>query len=292
MVQALVLVIPITTSAANAAINIEPSQAASTSASALASLDSQEGVPAVLEGKAKQAVEQALKKSVDKTKCPVVLRLVFHDSGTYNIAAGNGGANASIQHELERPENFGLKRGWKVIQQAMSSIQGTAADGLVSNADMIALVGAYAVGLCGGPLISVPVGRVDAQKPDATDRLPGENFSAAQLKQAFQQQGLTVQEFVALAGAHTLGSKGFGDPLTFDNAYYTALRQKPWAAPNADSMAKMIGLPSDHVLPDDSDCKPVIEMYATDQKRFFQDFSDAYVKLTMLGAQWRPVAVA
>jgi len=91
-------------------------------------------------------------------QCPVVLRLVFHDSGTYNTAAGNGGANASIQHELERPENFGLKRGWKVIQQAMSNIQGTAAEGLVSQADMIALVGAYAVGLCGGPLISVPVG--------------------------------------------------------------------------------------------------------------------------------------
>lgn len=89
---------------------------------------------------------------------PVVLRLVFHDSGTYNTAADNGGANASIQHELERPENFGLKRGWKVIQQAMTGIQGTAAEGLVSQADMIALVGAYAVGLCGGPLISVPVG--------------------------------------------------------------------------------------------------------------------------------------
>ena len=28
----------------------------------------------------------------------------------------------------------------------------------MSHADMIALVGAYAVGLCGGPLISVPVG--------------------------------------------------------------------------------------------------------------------------------------
>ena len=88
-----------------------------------------------------------------------------------------------------------------------------------------------------------------------------------------------------------LGSKGFGDPLTFDNAYFTALLQKPWAAPNADSMAKMIGLPSDHVLPDDSDCKPVIQMYATDQKQFFKDFSDAYVKLTMLGVQWRPIAI-
>lgn len=68
MLQSLVLVLPITTSAANAAINIEAPQAASTSASALASLDSKEDVPAVLEGKAKQAVEQALKKSVDKTK--------------------------------------------------------------------------------------------------------------------------------------------------------------------------------------------------------------------------------
>ncbi|DBA86813.1 TPA: hypothetical protein ACH3X2_005396 [Trebouxia sp. C0005] len=289
LIQSLLLVaMPMTSLSAQAAPEAGSLQTTSTSEAESAL---QQGVPAVLEGKAKLAVESALRKAVDKTKCPVVLRLVFHDSGTYNVAAGNGGANASIQHELERPENFGLKRGWKVIQQAMSHIQGTAAEGLVSQADMIALVGAYAVGLCGGPLISVPVGRVDAQKADATDRLPAEDFSADRLKQAFQQQGLSVQEFVALAGAHTLGSKGFGDPLTFDNAYFTALLQKPWAAPNADSMAKMIGLPSDHVLPDDSDCKPVIQMYAADQKRFFKDFADAYVKLTMLGAQWRSIAI-
>ena len=44
-----------------------------------------------------------------------------------------------------------------------------------------------------------------------------------------------------------LGSKGFGDPVTFDNAYYTALQQKPWAGAPKDSMAAMIGLPSDKV---------------------------------------------
>ena len=92
-------------------------------------------------------------------QAPVVLRLVFHDSGTYNAAANNGGANASIQHELERPENFGLKRGWNVIQKAMGNIQGTAAEGLVSYADMVALVGAYAVALTGGPSITVPIGQ-------------------------------------------------------------------------------------------------------------------------------------
>ena len=88
-----------------------------------------------------------------------MLRLVFHDSGTYSAAARDGGANASIQHELDRPENFGLKRGWKVIQTAMANIKGTPAEGLVGWADMVALVGAYAVAMCGGPAISVPIGQ-------------------------------------------------------------------------------------------------------------------------------------
>lgn len=47
-------------------------------------------------------------------------------------------------------------------------------------------------------------GRIDAKQADASGRLPAENFTADQLKQAFQQQGLSVQEFVALAGAHTV----------------------------------------------------------------------------------------
>ena len=55
-----------------------------------------------------------------------------------------------------------------------------------------------------GPPPSGSAGRIDAQRPDATGRLPAEDFSAAQLKQAFQQQGLSVQEFLALAGAHTV----------------------------------------------------------------------------------------
>ena len=82
-----------------------------------------------------------------------------------------------------------------------------------------------------------------------------------------------------------LGNKGFGDPLTFDNQYYKSLLQKPWDDPS-NSMAAMIGLPSDHVLPDDSKCRPSIEAYAEDQQHFFQDFGAAYAKMTSLGAQW------
>ncbi len=46
----------------------------------------------------------------------MLLRLVFHDAGTYSASSGDGGLNASIRFELDRPENFGLKRGWRVIE--------------------------------------------------------------------------------------------------------------------------------------------------------------------------------
>ena len=42
----------------------------------------------------------------------------------------------------------------------MKQITGTEAEGKVSYADMIALAGAYAVSLTGGPKIAVPVGEL------------------------------------------------------------------------------------------------------------------------------------
>lgn len=52
-------------------------------------------------------------------------------------------------------------------------------------------------------LLDDAAGRIDAQVPDATARLPAEDFSADQLKQAFQQQGLSVHELLgACWGPH------------------------------------------------------------------------------------------
>jgi hypothetical protein len=45
-------------------------------------------------------------------QAPVMLRLVFHDAATYDKHAGDGGADASVGFELDRPENKGLKRGY------------------------------------------------------------------------------------------------------------------------------------------------------------------------------------
>ncbi len=91
-------------------------------------------------------------------QAPVLLRLAFHDAGTFSQSQGQGGANASVIFELKRPENSGLARAWKVIEQTSQELKGTAAEGRVSLADLIALGGAYAVSVTGGPSIKVHIG--------------------------------------------------------------------------------------------------------------------------------------
>ena len=70
-------------------------------------------VPATREQKA--ALEPVLSKVVNKVKAPVLLRLAFHDAATYRLSDNRGGPNASVQFELDRPENIGLKRGWSQV---------------------------------------------------------------------------------------------------------------------------------------------------------------------------------
>lgn len=241
--------------------------------------------PRFLTPEQQAAVNAAFAATLPKSKAPVMVRLVFHDAGTFDAAAGDGGVNASIQYELERPDNFGLKRGWGVIENTVKKLQGTAAEGAVSKADLIALAGAYAVRITGGPAIQVPVGRRDATGPDPDGRMPEQTATAQQQLANFAAKGLGPQELMVLSGSHTLGSKGYGDPVTFDNTYFKTLLQRPWVGMPED-MAQHIGIPTDHVLPDDPTCLPFIERYAADQQAFFQDFAVAYLQLANMGARW------
>lgn len=214
-----------------------------------------------------------------------MLRLVFHDAGSYSDAAGDGGVNASIQYELDRPDNFGLKRGWNVIDAAASKLRGTAAEGAVSKADLVALAGAYAVRITGGPAIQVPVGRRDAAGPDPDGRMPAQDATAEQQIANFAGKGLSAQELVVLSGSHTLGSKGYGDPVTFDNTYFRTLLAAPWTD-KSNEMAQHMGIPTDHVLADNPELRPHIQRYADSQEAFFTDFAAAYAKMAVLGARW------
>ena len=263
---------------------------------------------------ARAAAFAAFDKEAGKGKAAVLLRLAFHDAAAFD-AGRPSGANASIQFELSRPENIRLNRGWRVIEAVRRRLEGTPAAGL-SASDLIALGGAYAVKVTGGPDVEVQAGRVDALAGDPPGGLPGEDESPTQLIANFAAKGLTPTDLVALSGAHTarktqgldwvggevgrhelrpptppapstlpffqLGAKGFGDPVTFDNTYYKTLLEEPWAHPR-DEMDTHIGLPSDRALPKDALLRPLIEKYAADQDAFFAQFAASYAKMTRLG---------
>ncbi|CAN8273244.1 unnamed protein product [Cochlearia groenlandica] len=237
--------------------------------------------PNVKAGNIYSVMQREIRKVVTKGKAPGVLRLVFHDAGTFELDDNTGGINGSIAYELERPENTGLKRSLKVLAKAKVNIDVIQP---VSWADMIAFAGSEAVSMCGGPIIPVVLGRLDSMQPDPEDKLPPETLSAKGLKECFKRKGFSTQELVALSGAHTIGSKGFGDPIVFDNAYYQILLKKPWTS--SSKMTSMVGLASDHALVDDDECLRWVKLYAEDQDKFFKDFTNAYIKLVNSGAKW------
>uniref|UniRef100_A0A7S0RPL2 L-ascorbate peroxidase n=1 Tax=Pyramimonas obovata TaxID=1411642 RepID=A0A7S0RPL2_9CHLO len=234
------------------------------------------------------ALEKAFAKEVPKAKAPAVLRVAFHDAGTFRLASNDGGLNGSVGFELKRPESFGLARGLRPLEKIQKSLEGTPAAGL-SLSDLIAYGGAYSVRITGGPAIQVPVGRVDVAVEDPKGRMPSESLNPVELKEQFAAMGFTTRELVAISGAHTIGGKGFGGGLDFDNAYYTTLLDKPWlkgANKEELEMNQMIGLPSDKLLPEDEECLMWIRMYAKDQALFFRDFSSAYLKMIDMGATY------
>ncbi|KAG9455765.1 hypothetical protein H6P81_000273 [Aristolochia fimbriata] len=235
-----------------------------------------------VDGDEQSVMQIEIKKVVSKAKAPGMLRLVFHDAGTYQTEENSGGMNGSIILELDRPENSGLSKSVKILEKAKGVIDKYEQ---VSWADMIAMAGAQAVFVCGGPFIPVRLGRKDSMVPDAEGKLPLETLDAPALKKCFLSKGLSTQELVVLSGAHTIGGKGFGNPTVFDNSYFKVLLEKPWRS--SGGMSSMVGLPSDHALAEDEECIRWITAYAGDQTKFFEDFKRAYIKLVNSGAKWK-----
>ncbi|VAI74075.1 unnamed protein product [Triticum turgidum subsp. durum] len=225
-------------------------------------------------------IQSGVRNVLSKVKAAGVLRLVFHDAGTFDISDKSGGMNGSIIYEADRPENAGLSKSLKILRKAKEGIDQVQQ---VSWADLIAVAGAEAVALCGGPEIPIRLGRLDSSTADPTGKLPEETLDVVALKTSFRKKGFSTQEMVVLSGAHTIGGKGFGNPNAFDNAYFKALLEKP--RPTSSGMP--IGLPTDWALTEDDECLRWINIYAEDQDKFFADFRDAYTKLVNSGASWR-----
>lgn len=157
-----------------------------------------------------------------KSCAPILVRLAWHDSGTFDKAnAGKpwpeaGGAIGSIrtEHEINAPPNAGLKKALTVyLKPIKDRVPG------ISWADLIQLASATAIEVSGGPKVPMRYGRLDGEPkepapapfglPDALPPFGGplanKQDPAEHLRYVFYKYGMDDKDIVALSGAHTLG---------------------------------------------------------------------------------------
>ncbi|KAI0157533.1 heme peroxidase [Xylariaceae sp. FL1272] len=129
------------------------------------------------------------------------VRTAFHDMATTYISDGprKGGLDGSIQYELLSSDNIGP--GFNTTLQFMADYYTSRS----SVADLIALGLYYSIRSCGGPVVPIAAGRVDA-KAAGPIGVPLPQNSAFTFQQQFLRMGFTTEEMIQVtACGHSLG---------------------------------------------------------------------------------------
>eukprot|EP00252_Welwitschia_mirabilis_P015088 TRINITY_DN33223_c0_g1_i1.p1 TRINITY_DN33223_c0_g1~~TRINITY_DN33223_c0_g1_i1.p1 ORF type:complete len:291 (+),score=64.93 TRINITY_DN33223_c0_g1_i1:267-1139(+) len=217
----------------------------------------------------------------EKNCAPIMLRLAWHDAGTYDAKTKTGGANGSIRNEDEY--SHGSNRGLKIAIDLLEPIKAKFPN--ITYADLYQLAGVVAVEITGGPMIDFVPGRKDSLASPKEGRLPDASKGAQHLRDIFYRMGLSDKDIVALSGGHTLGRahqerSGFEgawtkQPLKFDNSYFVELLK--------GESEGVLQLPTDKCLLEDPAFRPYVELYAKDEDAFFRDYAESHKKLSELG---------
>ncbi|KAL7218987.1 hypothetical protein ACSBR2_012119 [Camellia fascicularis] len=270
---------------------------------------------------AEHIVKEITKKFISRapTLAAPLLRMHFHDCFVRGCE-GSVLLNSTKKNQAEKDAfpNLSL-RGFQVIDAVKTALE-KKCPGIVSCADILALVARDAVSVINGPSWSVPTGRRDGRISIATDalnNLPSPAFNITQLKQSFASKGLSVKDLAVLSGGHTIGishcpsfvnrlynftGKGDTDP-TMDQNYIAHLKSKckptdtttfvnlsPRSThkfePNYYTLvSKRRGLfQSDAALLTDSTTKAYIQLQAASKgSTFMKDFGESMVKMGQIG---------
>ncbi|EIE21758.1 heme peroxidase [Coccomyxa subellipsoidea C-169] len=236
---------------------------------------------------------------------PILVRLAWHCSGSYDKASNTGGSNGATMR-FPPESGIGANKGLDVARKLLDPLKEQFP--WISYSDLWTLAGAVAIEEMGGPEIPWRPGRTD--QPDGKNcppdgRLPDASKGAQHIRDIFYRMGFNDQEIVALSGAHALGRchrdrSGFegpwtNSPITFSNEYFKLLldekwNKKKWNGPlqyeDKTSKALMM-LPTDMALVWDKKFKPYVELYAKDDEKFFQDFAKAFSTLLELGVPFK-----
>jgi catalase (peroxidase I) len=248
-------------------------------------------------------VDQCHKDMMDfigkrRNMAPLMIRLSWHDAGTYDAKDGSGGPRACMRFDGGEAAH-GANAGLQIARDLVAPLKEKYQD--FSNADFWSLAAICAIKVMGGPDISWRAGRPDSASgkdsvPDG--RLPDATQGCPHLRSVFHRMGFSDQEIVALSGAHAVGMchgdrSGFIGPWTttaldFDNAFFVNLTQMKWHKTKqanglevyvTEDQPGIIMLPTDMALMTDEKMVCWVELYAKDKQRWFNDFSSAFAKL-------------
>ncbi|MCJ1353637.1 MAG: heme peroxidase [Icmadophila ericetorum] len=235
---------------------------------------------------------------------PVLLRLAWHCSGTYDKETGTGGSSGATMRfdpEADHGANAGLEAARDFLEPVKVKFP------WITYSDLWTLAGVCAIQEMQGPTIPWRPGRTDRDVSMCTPdgRLPDASKEQSHLRAIFGRMGFDDREIVALSGAHALGRchtdrSGYDGPWSFSptvmsNDYYRLLMQekwnwRKWNGPKQleDATTKtLMMLPTDMALVKDKEFKKHVERYAKDHEVFFSEFKDVIVKLLELGVPFQ-----
>ncbi|KAM0789707.1 cytochrome c peroxidase [Microbotryomycetes sp. NB124-2] len=235
---------------------------------------------------------------------PLLVRLAWHASGTYDKDSDTGGSSgAGMRYENEGgdPANAGLQHARVALEPIKKKYP------QITYSDLWTLAGVVAIKEMGGPDIEWKGGRTDFDNESfcpPRGRLPDGAQAADHLRDVFYRMGFDDKDIVTLSGAHALGRchpdrSGFDGPWSitptrFSNSYYKMLTQlewkkRDWEGPfqyhNDDLGESLMMLPTDYSLIQDEKFKPWVEKYAKDKDLFFDEFAKVFGRLIELGVK-------
>ncbi|KAI4363798.1 hypothetical protein MLD38_019970 [Melastoma candidum] len=200
--------------------------------------------------RAEKLVQDYVREHVPRSPnlAAAILRMYFHDcfvrgcdgSVLINSTANNRAEKESIPNQTVR--------GFDFIDRVKSILEAEC-PGIVSCADVLALVTRECIVVTGGPSWRVPTGRRDgviSSATEATNNIPPPSSNLTTLQRAFTNKGLDLKDLVILSGSHTIGlshcssfssrlynftGKGDQDPA-MDPKYAAILKSKKCRNPN------------------------------------------------------------
>jgi len=246
--------------------------------------------------------------STGKVRGPIVVRLAWHDAGTYcKYCNRMGGPHAVLRYPSQEddPADNGL---YTAVEPLYTIYNGTKEvkgfNETLTLSDFWQFAAVVAIEQMGGPHIPYKPGREDWDQDQMTpyDRLPDGAFgfpnfepTGQYVRDIFYRMGFNDTEIVVLIGGHTLGechqewSGFFGpwtpDPNSFDNDFYQELISDTWkVTPNTQqyydtSDTTLMMLHTDMVLVNDPIFLKEVKKYAADQQAWFHDFTQIFPKL-------------